>query len=210
MNAWLGTLLPLALFVVAVAMATGRKRKKVFWSFGKDPKRTASAKLSRLRQSGFLAKWAESLFYALQWTSLSTWRYGTRSAATNSDNTWGETDERAGFVDYLVVAWLAICVVGLVLLAREPSNLTLRNAFLCCALLRIADIIQAQINAHIWDSVRIEKDDKVASLQRPLLLAGINYVEFVGWFAPHLSRTEPGSGELRLQLQGRSCHPRHA
>lgn len=181
MTELLGAISPVVLFVVAVVVAT--RRSGVFGSFTRDKTRGTSKKLAQLRRSSFLASGSETFFYALQWSSVSTWKYGTRAASNNTSNGDVERDERAKFVECLVVFWLSICGLGLLLTAYAPTNLPLRNAFLCCAILRSVDIVQAQINGHIWDSVRIETDEKVASLQRSLLLAGINYLEFIGWFA---------------------------
>jgi hypothetical protein len=160
------------------------RRSSCCWSFSADPSRTDICKDSYLLcKDSYLLRWTEVLCYYLQWLSPATWRFGTRAASHNTARLKREERERARFVDAVVFAWVVACVAALSV-AFRPRWQYSSDVICTLAVLRVADIVQAQVNAHLWDPLRVKrpKEEYVLSLQRSLLLAGINYIELIGWF----------------------------
>jgi hypothetical protein len=147
-----------------------------------DPRRRAALALSLIRfrkrsPVGFLF---ERLFFLAQYFSLATILFGTRARAHYLKVAGREEARRSAMVEVYIVAWVALLAVGLT--TKFGTDRACVIFVLGCV--RVFDILQANINMHLFDGVRIQtRTHHVASLLRSTLISVWNYVELIGWFA---------------------------
>lgn len=172
----------LVLLFVSFAIIGKKPGRSWAWSFRSDPFRPRAKK--SFEKDSYLVRAVEVLFHTLQWLSPATWRFGTRAASHNNPELSCDEPKRAQFVEKVVALWVPCC--ALALWSLPITRWTFGADVVCvCALIRVADILQAHVNAHVWDVRRVlhPQTEHVSSLQRSLLLAAINYFELIGWFA---------------------------
>lgn len=157
--------------------------------------------LSRFRKRSPVGALLERVFWGLQFLAIATWLAGTRTQAHLLPAEGLDESTRAKRVEFVLAGWAAVLATALVtvaLVATEKHEslwfpfLGMRfqrmrfgwsAMFVVLAALRIIDIFQANVNAHLFDLLRIGGKQFVASKERSTLIAVWNYIELMGWFS---------------------------
>jgi hypothetical protein len=135
----------------------------------------------------------ERFFAWAQFISIATWLWGTRSFSRTLEITARDHFElaRSRHVEFYMLGWFLVLLLGGTLSlsaeASGPALSWLRSAISCAGALRIADILQANVNMHVFDGARLSREGEpaqyVASQLRSTLISVWNYLELIGWFA---------------------------
>jgi len=125
----------------------------------------------------------ERAFGLAQFISLATLIWGTRAYSHSLPQEERDQYERGRSrgVDYYIFGWFLVLGVGSAVTAYQGSTVSRWLVFL--GGWRTLDIVQANINMHVFDGVRIDVQQKVSSVLRSTMIAVWNYLELIGWFS---------------------------
>ncbi len=122
----------------------------------------------------------ERVFAVLQFVSVATWVFGSREYAAGLEDRAEFEAWRSWWVDWIILLWAAVMFGSIWdVWGAEPR---VPGVVIALGAIRVADILQANVNGHLFDGLRLPGGNTVSSVTRSTLLAVWNYLEVIGWF----------------------------
>lgn len=140
-------------------------------------------KSDKLPSIGFITSVADFIFFVFQYLPFQfllpkRTRNVTDFYKKSYDDQISITKKRALLIDTYVTVYIVIEVSLYVLLVHSDAA-WIRYMALGLAILRIIDIIQANVNIVLFDNIRANKELQVGSVVRVLVLLFLNYMELI-------------------------------